>query len=678
MRKKLLLLVALFVLLIGLAIPIFMSAQTVQATQAPGGGGGAYEAPDWNKAETSLNLERVYVWIEEDCLAGNGNGSWKIFKRSVESKNNPKDFMDHADTRIILSDFAAIGNNTNPECASLQPYISEILFGSKSGMFDYYYSQGKDGKYYLKEKWVKAYSNAEDEPNAEAISNDLHLDAQLIGYLDSNGDPKIPLMYRNFALRDPFSACFKTASGSNELFKMEPIGGGKSVGYAYKSADSPEKAIQVGRIIEDKWEPDYFSEGGHDGEFTCEEFAGYIKSNPNWFTYVTYSEAEMKKYLDGVAAEKEHDAKISDMTSLLQSKQDVIKLCVIGSQADDRFKGLTINAQINSIAAGMVDDTAEFAYTYRVNSVDTADAKLNALSTAYIKDCVLKALPESQQILDRKPSGSGYDGTIDSTDSAEDQSCESGAGSLGWILCPVAKLLDEVLSILDSQVQKFLRVSLLSDKEASNSLKGAWVNLRNIAYIILIPMMLITVISTALGFQLLDSYTVKKAVPRMVMAIIFIALSWNICMFIISFGNVLGNGVQGIISQPFGTGDMSLADIIGEAKLGNTGGTGVILGVAGGAGAFLAGAASLGIIISSLGSVAIIIGIAFMLLVARQVIILGLVLAAPLAILAWIFPGNDKLWKFWWGAFSKLVFLFPVIQAMIAMGKVFSSIVAKM
>src|SRR5690606_29838183 len=78
-------------------------------------------------------------------------------------------------------------------------------------------------------------------------------------------------------------------------------------------------------------------------------------------------------------------------------------------------------------------------------------------------------------------------------------------------------------------------------------------------YIILIPVMLVMVIGTALGWEMFSAYTVKKALPRMVVATIFITLSWHITTFLIGFFNVIGAGILGLMTSPFGMdGSMSL------------------------------------------------------------------------------------------------------------------------
>ena len=103
----------------------------------------------------------------------------------------------------------------------------------------------------------------------------------------------------------------------------------------------------------------------------------------------------------------------------------------------------------------------------------------------------------------------------------------------------------------------------------------------------------------------------------------------------------------------------------GTGDDGTNGGNIAVLGagtlVAGGA-LFATGMISIGIIMSTFATAALILGAIFLLLVFRQMLVIGLVLVAPLAILSWIFPGNDKLWKLWWGSFSKLLLIFPLIM----------------
>lgn len=252
------------------------------------------------------------------------------------------------------------------------------------------------------------------------------------------------------------------------------------------------------------------------------------------------------------------------------------------------------------------------------------------------------------------------------TDAKKDDSCESRSGVLGWIMCPVVKSLDAGMNWLDTQIQALLEV----DKTAYDNpqLYSAWTKIRNIAYVILIPIMLVMVIATAMGSELFSAYTVKKSLPRMGAAIIFITLSYFICTFLIGLSNVVGEGTLGILTSPFsGAGAVTLSSLFGPS-----GALGFILGLVQGVGA------AIGVIIILWlfgGTIFLFIGLAFFVLLLRQVFVVALMLAAPLAILAWIFPGNDKLWKTWWSGFSKLLLMFPLIMALIAVGRDMASVV---
>lgn len=262
----------------------------------------------------------------------------------------------------------------------------------------------------------------------------------------------------------------------------------------------------------------------------------------------------------------------------------------------------------------------------------------------------------------------------------EDNTCESQSGAMGWIMCPLINLLDGALNFVDSQVQRLLEVD--EDKYTHDSLKAAWTQIRNIAYVILIPIMLVMVIGTALGFEVFSAYTVRKALPRMALAVIFIALSWYICAFLIEFFNVLGQGALGLVTAPFKSSvpascqdSITLSCLFDVPFSGESSAAGGVLHsiliLPQYAGIFIGTIAILYFFGSAL---ILLIGTAFFILLARQMFIIALILLAPLAIIAWIFPGNDKLWKSWWSIFTKLLFMYPLIMMLIGVGRVFAII----
>lgn len=298
---------------------------------------------------------------------------------------------------------------------------------------------------------------------------------------------------------------------------------------------------------------------------------------------------------------------------------------------------------------------------------DKADA-LAALVNVKIKDC-------SDPSKTTCSSGTNPNSTTTTSANGGEDSCESQSGPLGWIQCPVLQLIGGALNWVDTQLSRLLEIdrNKYATGESGDSLYAAWSQFRNIGLTLLIAAMLVMVISTALGVSMFDAYTVKKAFPRMVVSVIFMLLSWYVCLFLIDLSNVVGKGTLGLMTSPFGSNATSLTTLFTATP----GGTAIQLGggIAFGAGAILIPGATT-ILLSWLGSGLLIMGIAFLALIARQMFIIVLILGSPIAILSWIFPGNDKLWKLWWQTFSKLLLMFPIVMALIASGRIFAGVIS--
>ena len=251
-------------------------------------------------------------------------------------------------------------------------------------------------------------------------------------------------------------------------------------------------------------------------------------------------------------------------------------------------------------------------------------------------------------------------------------SCLNEGGDNSWLICPALNGLDGAISYLDNQVNSLLFLPEAYYNDENQQLERVWSSFRDIAYLLLIPIMLVMVIGTALGFSFVDAYTVKRAMPRLFVAVIFIAISLPLLRILVTTVSVVGQGLYGLISSVGSNSgeSFSLQGLFDPNPLQDSGAS--ILVIAGGA-----------VVIKFLLPFLLLLGLAvllqiatiFILLAFRQFLIIALMVVAPLAILAWIFPGNDKLWKLWWGSFWKLLLLYPLIMALLAIGRVFSEIV---
>lgn len=291
-----------------------------------------------------------------------------------------------------------------------------------------------------------------------------------------------------------------------------------------------------------------------------------------------------------------------------------------------------------------------------------------------------------------------------------DETCEKAGGDFSFGLCPILRMSNDGIQMLDRKIRSLLEVNPKyfeaipagKPRAGHKPIQEIWATFRNISAILLVPILLFLVIGTALGFSVVDAYTVKRAMPRLLVAVIFMALSYDICLIMIDVTTALGRGVGGIVAAPFGgVNNLTLPAIFSPPGDGGGGDGGFsfkniissgvsnipVVGqyadkafaVAGGLLAFIslgaAGLASVGILASFFLIAFVLLMIIFILLTIREIVIVFLVVMSPLAILSWIFPGNDKLWKAWWDTFTKLLLVYPVITGLIMMGRGFASLI---
>lgn len=237
---------------------------------------------------------------------------------------------------------------------------------------------------------------------------------------------------------------------------------------------------------------------------------------------------------------------------------------------------------------------------------------------------------------------------------------------LGWFICPVVKGAHLAISELDNIINGLMTVDVSAIFDRSTSSGGSyytvWSSFRNIALGIVVIAALIMLVSTALGFEILDAYTIKKTLPRVGLALLLIILSWPILEFLVTLINDIGNGIRALIYSPF-------KDSLGEYALG--GGSKFILNLFS-LGAFLA----LGLfgLAAFAGTALLAILVAFLVLVVREMMIVMLVILAPLGIVGLVLPNTQKLWQLWQNTLTTLLIAFPIIAALIAIGRVFSSV----
>lgn len=214
-------------------------------------------------------------------------------------------------------------------------------------------------------------------------------------------------------------------------------------------------------------------------------------------------------------------------------------------------------------------------------------------------------------------------------------------GGLGFVLCPIQEMMIDVVSQLNEWLANLLDIN--TEGFQNETLKEASQNILNLTNAIYAIIFLVIIFANGLSIGI-DSYALKKMVPRLVAAIILSQFAFFITGAFIEIGNILGRGITAFF-----------ASIVPETA--NRAGAGGALAL----GVLTAGAVL--VAISMLVIVIIALLVVLAVLAIRWAILYALILVAPLAFAAHVLPNTDKLWKLWWTNLVKLVMMFPIIMA---------------
>ena len=255
--------------------------------------------------------------------------------------------------------------------------------------------------------------------------------------------------------------------------------------------------------------------------------------------------------------------------------------------------------------------------------------------------------------------------------SSED--CLSSGGPLSWITCAVFDGITGLESTIENEVASLLKVTPInfsttcSPNDNSGCIFNVWANFRIYGNLFLIIALLIAVLVEAIGGGMVANYTIKKMIPRILVAVILINLSIYVVAIMIDVFNILGAGVYDLIKQPF--------QAAGVWHIMVGGGTGILTTLAGGGAATLL---LIGIIGDGIGFLLLTIAVPAILavigvlitIVIRQGLIIFLTITAPIAFALYCLPNTEQYFKKWWDLLIKTLVVYPVVMLVIAIANV--------
>ena len=290
----------------------------------------------------------------------------------------------------------------------------------------------------------------------------------------------------------------------------------------------------------------------------------------------------------------------------------------------------------------------------------------------------------------------GANGPLSATGD-DNVNCDTSGNPMSWLICPIINgALDGASLLFTDFIEPFLHTSpVTTDPSPNNVIFHIWNSFRTIGNILLVFALLFVVFGQSIGGGLIDAYTAKKAIPRILVAAIAINLSIYICAMLIDLFNILGNGMAHLITSPLkdttgtnnnnalsirpkagesavlfiiailgGIATFKLFKLIGKnhaadaAKSGGT--TGSVI-------AYLLVFVALPIILAALSI--------FITLLLRQGIILALTAISPVALALFAIPAADKYAKKWLDAFVKTLIVYPIITGIFAISQVLAVLI---
>jgi len=254
--------------------------------------------------------------------------------------------------------------------------------------------------------------------------------------------------------------------------------------------------------------------------------------------------------------------------------------------------------------------------------------------------------------------------------SAAPSANECDQGSLTWLACPVIDNVAGTISKLAQGVlEPFLQVKPIS-ADTTPQLYAAWSHIRDLAEVLFILVFFVMIGANMLQQDIggVDQYTVKKTLPRLVVAAILVQFSFLISSLIVDIGNILGGGVSTLlisITNP-SEGPASIFNVFQNLIVGS-------LAAVVGAGA-IAVLASWTVAIPLLLSLLMSILVVFLTLGARYLLIAVLVVVSPLALVAWALPHTEKHFKTWMNLLTNLVMMYPIVMGIISLAGILNEI----
>ena len=245
--------------------------------------------------------------------------------------------------------------------------------------------------------------------------------------------------------------------------------------------------------------------------------------------------------------------------------------------------------------------------------------------------------------------------------SGNGDNCKKNLGALGWLVCPTTGKISEAVDWLYDKIEEFLVVSPISTEDGS-PIYEIWKYCRGVTNIVFIIFLLVVIYSQLTGLGI-SNYGIKKSLPKLIVTVILVNLSFLICSLAVDVSNILGSSLRGLFTSveestlatgTSGVGPVSLSSVFSAL----TGGGVLALGA--GIVAFEAGMIWMLIPVVLGAIVAVVTGLITIAL--RQAVVALLIMVAPLAMVANMLPNTEQWFRKWKDLLTKMLIFYPMFS----------------
>lgn len=242
--------------------------------------------------------------------------------------------------------------------------------------------------------------------------------------------------------------------------------------------------------------------------------------------------------------------------------------------------------------------------------------------------------------------------------------CEDQTGALSWIVCPSTSLVATVTDALYGAINDFLVVNPVTmDDHAPIYL--VWQYARNITNIVFVIFLILVIYSQLTGLGI-SNYGIKRILPRLIITVVLVNLSFIICALGVDLSNLIGSGLRDffksiqdtIMAGGIAAPDLNLSflDVLTYVL-----GGGSLAGIAIGAAAGGLGGLFWMLVTALIGAL-VAVASGLLTIAARQALVSLLIMIAPLAFVAYLLPNTEKWFTQWKNLLLRMLVFYPMFS----------------